>query len=330
MKKAIINTCHWCRVEIEENIESCPKCAMYLKDYTPVKYMSVKYIITKGLFIASAEALIVLLFCKWIQFPVLDRILYLDFENIRYYSIIDLLISLFKIYPMVFNPEPGNMLLFSIGFIFNINFKLVYIIYSLIILLFTALSVILIISLIKIIIRIIKNDVFNDFFKLLRKSFWLYWITYTTPFIISMIIYYITNNYYISFNYILYIIATIIMILNIGFLRNLLYKELNKKYNVERIKKTILYKEKKYRHCGWGPYATRKNDGDVGTGWNMRNGLILRCNSCGGILECDTTGNIKCECEKLFIDFDAGRVSSTLGDAYIEVYELIEEQNLNG
>jgi len=68
---------------------------------------------------------------------------------------------------------------------------------------------------------------------------------------------------------------------------------------------------------GYGPAATGSE-----YGWRMRADLYAKCPRCSEMLTLDPAKSAGCSCGSLWLDAEAGRFGSSMGDAAIEIYGL--------
>lgn len=69
---------------------------------------------------------------------------------------------------------------------------------------------------------------------------------------------------------------------------------------------------------GRGPRAAGSS------GWSRDPQLAYRCARCGSMMPADHASNYACECGAMYLDVDAGRFGSRLGDENVLVYEKCE------
>ena len=60
------------------------------------------------------------------------------------------------------------------------------------------------------------------------------------------------------------------------------------------------------------------------TGWSRDAGLSYRCGRCGSLMPADHASNYACACRATYLDADAGRFASRLGDENVLVYRRLE------
>ena len=59
-------------------------------------------------------------------------------------------------------------------------------------------------------------------------------------------------------------------------------------------------------------------------GWSRSSGILYRCVDCGDTMVAANDRDFSCTCGQMFVDRDAGRFGSRLGDENILVYSVAE------